>query len=286
MAVGFAQIAPAVLGGMDAVGKYITQGIQARHERQRDERQFAHDKAMSEYAYSKDLEQWERANLYNAPVQQMARFREAGLNPRLIYGSKGGGNIAAAQMPKYQAARPDYRYSSPVAQIGGTLESYQNIMRANAEIDLLKAQKKKAEAEADSAETYYGSRAAYTSSRQNLMKYDLEVKYGDPAIMDDPTMGKTWMKGTRGYKEYQNKLENQKLRNEVLSEQIYWMGLNGYGRIAKDALNLLMRGAGKFGKAATIAGKSKTFQKGADYMKNLNSWKRNDVFKNYTSSEF
>jgi hypothetical protein len=34
------------------------------------------------------LEDWNRVNLYNAPKQQMQRYKEAGLNPNLIYGQQ------------------------------------------------------------------------------------------------------------------------------------------------------------------------------------------------------
>jgi len=33
------------------------------------------------------LSDWDKVNAYNAPAQQMARYKEAGLNPHLIYGS-------------------------------------------------------------------------------------------------------------------------------------------------------------------------------------------------------
>jgi len=52
---------------------------------------------MTDYLYSKDLEQWNRQNAYNlemwnmqnqynSPDAQMQRYKDAGLNPNLIYG--------------------------------------------------------------------------------------------------------------------------------------------------------------------------------------------------------
>lgn len=46
-----------------------------------------------------DLEMWERANLYNSPIEQMARFKEAGLNPHLIYGKGTPGNAMPLRSP-------------------------------------------------------------------------------------------------------------------------------------------------------------------------------------------
>lgn len=37
-----------------------------------------------------NLEQWNRANQYSSPKEQMARLKEAGLNPNLVYGSGAG----------------------------------------------------------------------------------------------------------------------------------------------------------------------------------------------------
>lgn len=46
-----------------------------------------------------DLEMWERANAYNSPQAQMARFAEAGLNPHLIYGKGTAGNATPLRSP-------------------------------------------------------------------------------------------------------------------------------------------------------------------------------------------
>lgn len=51
---------------------------------------------------------WDLQNAYNHPTQQMARLQEAGLNPRLIYGSSPGsatgnaGAIAPGKAPEYK----------------------------------------------------------------------------------------------------------------------------------------------------------------------------------------
>lgn len=57
-------------------------------------------------AYNKKM--WHLQNAYNHPSQQMARLQEAGLNPRLIYGSSSGsasgnaGAIAPGKAPEYK----------------------------------------------------------------------------------------------------------------------------------------------------------------------------------------
>ncbi|MBQ3410779.1 MAG: hypothetical protein IJH30_03405, partial [Bacillus sp. (in: Bacteria)] len=48
---------------------------------------------LAKYQNEWNLAQWERENAYNSPIQQMQRYREAGLNPNLIYGQQ---NLSAA----------------------------------------------------------------------------------------------------------------------------------------------------------------------------------------------
>jgi hypothetical protein len=43
-----------------------------------------------------NLEQWQRENDYNSPTSQMARLRQAGLNPDLMYGQGTTGNSAGS----------------------------------------------------------------------------------------------------------------------------------------------------------------------------------------------
>ena len=99
--------------GAGAIAQVIGQGAQHRHEKSLNERTIQAQRDQAEFAYNKDLEMWNRANEYNAPTAQMARLREAGLNPNLVYG-KGATATSSAQLPKYQAVRPEYNYSPSI----------------------------------------------------------------------------------------------------------------------------------------------------------------------------
>lgn len=51
---------------------------------------------------------WDKNNQYNTPVMQMQRFKEAGLNPHLIYGQ---GNAGNSSMPSAPVQRPnEYKF--------------------------------------------------------------------------------------------------------------------------------------------------------------------------------
>lgn len=79
---------------------------------------------------------WNRANAYNTPEAQMQRFKQAGLNPKLIYGQS---NMSTATLPKFQA--PQYDYNPPVAvDLPAILSSYQDFRLKQAQIDNVKKQ--------------------------------------------------------------------------------------------------------------------------------------------------
>lgn len=82
-----------------------------------------------------NIEQWQRENDYNNPVNQMQRMRAAGLNPAMMYG--GSGSIAtSAPSPTMQGAR------DIAPQLGGTddlLGKILGIARTKAEIENINA---------------------------------------------------------------------------------------------------------------------------------------------------
>lgn len=99
----------------------------------------AANKQQAEYAYSQEQEQWNRQNAYNSPEAQMARYKAAGLNPNLIYGSGSGSSGNATQLPKYNAPSLQYNYK-PLVDIPQMLGVYQDFRMRQAQIDNVKAQ--------------------------------------------------------------------------------------------------------------------------------------------------
>ncbi|QCS36331.1 minor capsid protein [Capybara microvirus Cap1_SP_263] len=56
------------------------------------------NKELQELAYQQNLDQWNAENEYNLPINQMQRFKDAGLNPNLVYGQ----SSVSASSPKLQ----------------------------------------------------------------------------------------------------------------------------------------------------------------------------------------
>jgi len=121
--------------GLQAGGNVLSTGINAWLTAAQNKRNRQHDFDMSDYAYGKDLDMWNKQNEYNTPTKQMQRFKDAGLNPHLIYGKGTPGN--ATQLPKYNKSR--YVGTAPQISMPDMLGMYMSLKKTNAEIDNVRA---------------------------------------------------------------------------------------------------------------------------------------------------
>lgn len=106
----------------------------------------------NEYAQARSDQQWmrmnemqDKMNAYNAPVAQMARLREAGLNPNLVYAHGG------AVMESAVGNAPQPPNSAPI-DTQGVLQMVQTIVGAMLEKDKIQAQKEVTEMQTQSNE--------------------------------------------------------------------------------------------------------------------------------------
>lgn len=74
------------------------------------------NKELSELAYQQNLAQWNAENAYNTPLAQMQRYKDAGLNPNLIYGQSNTSarspqlSYSPSTMPQVQGSRVDISF--------------------------------------------------------------------------------------------------------------------------------------------------------------------------------
>ncbi len=106
----------------------------------------------NEYAQARSDQQWyrmnemqDKMNAYNAPVAQMARLREAGLNPNLVYANGG------AVMQSAVGNAPNPPNTAPL-DTQGVLQMVQTIVGAMLEKDKIQAQKDVTEMQTQSNE--------------------------------------------------------------------------------------------------------------------------------------
>lgn len=129
-------IIPLIAGAVAGIGQSLLGSRTAKYNTDATNRA---NRELAEYAYSKDLEMWERNNAYNSPMAQMQRLKEAGLNPNLVYGNGAVANTGG-QIPRYSAPRVGYDYK-PAVDLPSVLNQYQDFQLRQAQIDNLKAQR-------------------------------------------------------------------------------------------------------------------------------------------------
>jgi len=138
MPIGLA-LSSILQGALGALGIGTQAGIDARTQRRNVDATNQANMQLAQYQYSKDIEMWNKGNLYNSPEAQMQRLKSAGLNPNLVYGNGAVGN-SAGQLPKFNAPQMQYNYRPPV-DIPGMLSMFQDFQLKNAQIDNLKEQR-------------------------------------------------------------------------------------------------------------------------------------------------
>lgn len=138
--------------------------IYAQMGENRKQRQWNAEQA--EKAYARSLEAWHMANEYNSPAAQMKRFRDAGLNPNLIYQNLS--NSPAAQ------SSPSYRPPS----YSGKVPSLESFMVLDWKMQKAQIEQIEASTERIIAETsLVGDRKALLGETLLGRKLDREFKY-------------------------------------------------------------------------------------------------------------
>jgi len=113
-------LAPAVLGGIiSGIGSLGSSLISNRGALGR-----------QNLANMQNMKFWEMQNKYNTPKNQMARLKDAGLNPNLIYGS-GSANTGVAGSIAPSKAAP-YNIQNPIPLQAALLQSQINLNNSNA----------------------------------------------------------------------------------------------------------------------------------------------------------
>lgn len=96
-----------------------------------------------------DRMMWDVQNQYNSPMAQMQRFKEAGLNPNLIYGqgntaqsmttsNPGRAEISAPRTKDWHPQTPDF--SGLASGAAAAMQTYNQMRATSAQVDNVKAQ--------------------------------------------------------------------------------------------------------------------------------------------------
>lgn len=126
-----------VAAAIGAIGSLIGNFYGSYHNERMVEQTNANNRELIGRQNQLNIEQWQRENAYNHPVDQMLRLRAAGINPGIMYGS-GGVMNSSAPSPAMQSSRdvpPQFAFQiDPLtaANIEKTKAETQSIKDANA----------------------------------------------------------------------------------------------------------------------------------------------------------
>ena len=127
---------PLLAAGVSAAGSLLGQIFQGGQNRKAFERQAQYNTQMYERQRADSLADWNMQNQYNSPEAQMRRFKEAGLNPNLIYGQS---NMSQAVRSSNIGSANLSPVNIDTGMIGDAINQYYNVKRAESEIAVNKA---------------------------------------------------------------------------------------------------------------------------------------------------
>lgn len=153
---------------LPVIGQGIQSMINAKTSRENTDKTIEANRKMAEYQYSKDLEMWNKGNMYNAPEAQMERLKKAGLNPNMVYGSGTAVGNSSGQLPKYNAPTVSYNYQPPV-DLPSMISQFQDFRIKNAQAGI-------AESNARVMDDTEWSRGQLVKDKAWMQRIDRDVK--------------------------------------------------------------------------------------------------------------
>jgi hypothetical protein len=144
MAIPLAMIPAAIKGGVALAGIGAQAGMQGHmgkkgHEREKELMgiQYQNQQGLNQQGHELQMEMWNKTNF----PEQVAKLKEAGLNPSLLYGKQGAGGVTTGSQTGGSASGGSYKHA-PMMDIAG-------MMKLASEIGLLDAQKENVQANTD-----------------------------------------------------------------------------------------------------------------------------------------
>lgn len=129
---------PLVLPLIAAGASLASSAINAGSQSATNQSQLSYSREMYEKQRADALADWNMQNQYNSPKEQMIRFKEAGLNPNLIYGQMSNSPVVRSSSPQsYNPTAPQIDLGSAA---GTAIGQYYDTQLKTAQIDLVKAQ--------------------------------------------------------------------------------------------------------------------------------------------------
>lgn len=156
-------------------------------QRRENELNRQHNLKLAQLQNKWNMEMYDKNNEYNSPIEQRKRLQAAGLNPDLMYSGSGG--LVAAQAPPMTSGEGSHSSVNPAIApydaVGNINNMFDNAVKM-AQVGLIKAQTKKANAEGDIAVSDASIRDSLNKGildlqhlQLNLGGKDLQLKDGE-----------------------------------------------------------------------------------------------------------
>lgn len=132
--------APLLAAGIIAGAQLAGQGINALSQSSMNKKTRKWNEKMYRIQREDALSDYHMQNLYNHPSSQMARLREAGLNPNLVYGNGAdaqGGVVRSTNVESWNPSAPQVDLGRAA---GESLSAYYDVQTHQAQIDNLRVQ--------------------------------------------------------------------------------------------------------------------------------------------------
>lgn len=129
-----------VAAALAAGGNIISQGINALTQKSLNSQTRRWNEKMYERQRQDNLAQWNLQNAYDSPAAQMQRYREAGLNPNLIYGqSNTSSPISKTEMKPWNPDAPRFNLGEAVSEFNNTRLAQGQVNNIREQNEVLKA---------------------------------------------------------------------------------------------------------------------------------------------------
>lgn len=115
--------------GVMAAGTIANSGLGSIGAKKRAQRQQKYNLELADRQYGHQVDMWNKMNSYNAPSAQMQRFKDAGLNPHLIYGKGSASAGNASTMPQYQEQAANMQHGKDIQIPINVIGMYQEYER-------------------------------------------------------------------------------------------------------------------------------------------------------------
>ena len=131
----------AIVSGVGMLSDWAGQAWNADSTEETNKKNHQNDQDLMYAQHDLNVADWHMANAYNSPDQQMRRYKQAGLNPNLIYGQMSNSpSVHGNNANNTRMEAPKYDMSSVAEKMTSGVNQYFELQNKQAQTDAIKSQ--------------------------------------------------------------------------------------------------------------------------------------------------